>query len=176
MKIYQLKGFWPLILILLPVPVPGQDILYKKDSTILNVSIKEFDGRTIKFTNPADPAGKTWYLSKSVLDSLTFGGKTVNFPDNSPGTKLRTIKRNYLHSDMVNTMSGMINLDYERISGSGQTGFVAGILLNDTGSSIFFQQSCFIPYPAGKIEKDEYGVKDSKDLPNVPGNRINRIY
>lgn len=130
MKIFQLIGFWPLVVILLPVPIQGQDILYKKDSSILNVSIKEFDGRTIKFTNPADPEEKTWYLSKSALDSLKFEGKSVHFLDISPEVKLRTINRNYLHSEMGNSLSGMINLDYERVAESGRTSYVAGILIN----------------------------------------------
>jgi hypothetical protein len=134
MKKLQFRNFIFLLLLLVPGKAFCQDdILYRKDSKVLIVSIKAFDGKTIRYQIPGDTAGQTYYISNSVLDSLrNKDGKSVNFTQeqNITNIPLKKTGRNYFSVELVNLFTGKPNLEYERISGTGGTGFIIGFLIN----------------------------------------------
>lgn len=131
MKILPIRGI--LFFLLLPIPgiMSGQDILFKKDSTLLKVKIVNFSGKTVKYNLPGDSAGIYHFMSTSLLDSLNFNGeRAIVFMNALYNKPLKRMDRNYLSTEMVNLFTGKANLDYERISETGKTAFVAGFLFN----------------------------------------------
>jgi hypothetical protein len=134
MKNFQSKGILlSLFLLLMPGITFGQDILYKKDSTSVKVNIISFNGKTVKYQIPGDTSGYFHFLSKSVLDSLKYSdGKSINLTYGSNIQELppKRTDRNYFSTELVNLFTGKPNLDYERISENGKTGFVTGLLIN----------------------------------------------
>jgi hypothetical protein len=133
MKIYSFSIILFSLFFLIPVRILSQDIIYKNDSTILKVIIKDSSGNTIIFQSFGDTTGTIYYLSKSVLDSIKYeDGKSIHFPYSSvlkePEPKL--VNRNYLNVELVGTLAGQLNLDYESIFKNGRAGIVAGFLIN----------------------------------------------
>lgn len=114
---------------IISVESPGQDILYKKDGSTLIVKIISSDSPTITYQIPGDSAGYIHYISKSALDSLRFSkGTSLLFPyKESP---VPQIKRNYIGTDMYNTLLGNLNLSFERMSVSGNKSIIAGVHVN----------------------------------------------
>jgi len=109
----------------------SQDILYKKDSTIVKVNITDFNGKTVTYQTPGDSLRRTHYISKSVLDSLTYqNGKSLSFPFQYKDPVPHIIKRNYFSVDIFNLAFKNPNIWYERISESGRRNFVAELLIN----------------------------------------------
>lgn len=134
MKKLQFKDVLFFLLLLVPeIAFSQDDLLFRKDSTTLKVNIKNFDGETIMYQIPGDPAGISHFISNSVLDSLKYGdGKSVDFTHDHiiKEVPLYMTNRNYLSTELVNLLTGKPNLDYERISKTGKTGFVIGLLIN----------------------------------------------
>jgi len=133
MKIFQFKGVWFSLLLLIPGITFSQDILYKKDSTSMKVKIISFDANTIKYQIPGDSSGYFHFISKSVLDSLKYSeGKSLDFTFSSNIQEVppKITGRNYFSTELVNLFTGKLYLDYERISKDGKTGFVTGLLIN----------------------------------------------
>ena len=134
MKKLQIKHVIFFLLLVIPDIAFGQDdFLFKKDSTILKVNIKNFDGKTIMYQIPGDPAGISYFISESVLDSIKYGdGKLVDFTLEHiiNEVPLQMSGRNYFSTELVNLLTGKPNLEYERISKTGNTGFVIGLLIN----------------------------------------------
>jgi len=133
MKKLPLKGVLLFLLPLIPCTLLSQDILYKKDAASVKVHIISFNGKTIKYQIPGDSSGYFHFLSTSVLDSLKYNdGKSLDFTNGSniqePPSK--KTDRNYFSTELVNLFTGKPNLDYERISKNGKTGFVSGLLIN----------------------------------------------
>lgn len=131
MKILKLRSI--LFLLFLPIPsiTSGQDILYKKDSTLLKVTIVDLTGKTIKYKSAGDPAGTYHLISTSLLDSINYNGnKAIVFMNALNNKPLKRMDRNYLSTELFNLFTGKANLDYERISKTGKTAFVAGFLFN----------------------------------------------
>lgn len=117
------------MLILLSGRAFSQDIIYKTDGTVMNIDILSIDGRSIKYRLPGDDSGKMYYLSISVIDSLmdtSLGG--VTFPKHD--VTINRIKRNYIGTDLYNTMFRNVNLSFERLSPSGNRGFSIELLIN----------------------------------------------
>jgi len=131
MKILQLRGV--LFFLLLPISgiLSGQDILYKKDSTLLKVKIVDLSGKTVKYKLAGDSEGTYHLMSTSLLDSLNYSGnKAIAFMNALDNKPLKRMDRNYLSTELFNLFTGKANLDYERISKTGKTAFVAGFLFN----------------------------------------------
>jgi DNA-dependent RNA polymerase auxiliary subunit epsilon len=128
MKIFQ-TGSALAFFLSISFPVFSQDVIYKKDSVVLRAEIIEFSGNTLIFKLPGE--SKTFYLSKSVLDSLRYGnGRSVDLSIKENQPEKRLISRNYFNTELVNLLSGKINIDYERMSETGRTGFTGGLLIN----------------------------------------------
>jgi hypothetical protein len=109
----------------------SQDILYKKDSTIVKVNIMEFNGKTVTYQTPGDSLRRTYYISKSVLDSLTYqNGKSLSFPFQNKDTVPHLIKRNFIGVDIVNLAKGKPNIWYELMSRNSKISFVGELLIN----------------------------------------------
>lgn len=133
MKIFQIAGVVFFLFFSLPDHSFSQDLLFLKDTTVLKVIIKDFDGKTVKYEIPGDSLGITYYLSKSALDSLKYvDGKSFDFTRTSGIWELpkKLITRNYLSVEMINLFTGKPNIDFERFSKTGRTGFVIGFLIN----------------------------------------------
>lgn len=132
MKKYQLKSV--IFLLLLPVAAIGfsQDILYKKDSTSPKVKIINFTGKTVKYQLVGDSTGINYFISTSLLDSLKYNGiKAIVFMDTSNFTEpLIKTDRNYFSTEFINLFTGKAYLDYERVSETGKTSFVTGLMIN----------------------------------------------
>lgn len=129
MKKLHIEGFWMFLLLSLPLISSSQDVLYKKGKGSINVNILNFDGNIIQYNIPGESQTNTYYLGKSELDSLYYQGKSIRFTALVIKTK-KAGSRNYLSTELINTFSGKINLDYERISRSARTGFTGGLLFN----------------------------------------------
>lgn len=133
MKTFQIPVVLFLFLCALPDLISGQDILYKKDATTVKVNVKNFDGTTIIYQIPGEFPEKTYYLSKTMLDSLQYSdGKSLNFtsPTSIKEIPPKMISRNYVGPELVNLFTGKGNLEFERMSETGRRGFVAGLLIN----------------------------------------------
>ncbi len=134
MKKLQSKDILFFLLLLVPgIAFSQDDLLFRKDSTTLKVNIKNFDGETIMYQFPGDPAGISHFISSSVLDSLKYDdGKSIDFTHDHiiKEVPLRMTGRNYFSTELVNLLTGKPNLDYERISKTGKTGFEIGLLIN----------------------------------------------
>lgn len=122
-----------LVQILLPEKSFSQDILYKKDSSVLKVNILDFDANIIRYKIPQDSLNRTFYLNLSEVDSLTYyNGESLDFTFNKANDELspKQINRNYLGSELFNTITRKPYLIYERLSKTGHTGFEIGFLYN----------------------------------------------
>lgn len=109
----------------------SQDVLYKKDSTVFRVNIKDFDGKTLLYQIPGDSPGRIHYLSKSVLDSLKYiDGKSLSFPSVNNDLSQHFIKRNFIGIDIFNIINGKKNIWYERMSKSGRRSYFAELFFN----------------------------------------------
>ena len=108
-----------------------QDLLYKKDSTVVRVNIENFDGKTLIYQILNDSTGRKHYLSKSVLDSLKYmDGKSLSFPSPNNDLLQHFIKRNFIGINIINTLNGKKNIWYERISESGRRSYFAELFFN----------------------------------------------
>ncbi len=106
-----------------------QDRIYRNDGTVLNVQIISIENQTIRYRLPDGSPGRIFYLSSLVIDSISHeNGTTQTFL--KPDIPSRTIKRNYVGTDLFNTCFGNPNITYERLSPSGITGFYAELLIN----------------------------------------------
>jgi hypothetical protein len=129
MKITGHTSILLLMLILLSGRTFAQDLIYRTDGNIMNVDVVSIDGGTIKYRLPGDVSGKLYYLGITVIDSLKDAGLgTITFPKyDDPVSR---IKRNYIGTDLYNTMFRNVNLSFERLSPSGSTGFSVELLIN----------------------------------------------
>jgi len=129
MKIKHFSPVLILMLILLSGRAFSQDIIYKTDGTVMNVEITSIDGMAIKYRLPGDSSGKMYYLSISVIDSLRDAGMgSATFPKRD--VPVSRIKRNYIGTDLYNTMFQNLNLSFEQLSPSGSTSFSVELLIN----------------------------------------------
>ncbi len=129
MKILHYSAVLFLILFLLSGRTLCQDIIYKTDGTVMSIDVVSIDGGTIIYKLPGDVSGKLYYLGISVIDSLkdaSLGGVTFPKQDVTVGR----IKRNYIGTDLYNTMFRNVNLSFERLSPSGNTSFSVELLIN----------------------------------------------
>ena len=129
MNRFQFKGIYVFLLFTTTIQSFSQDILFIKDSGRLQAYIIDFSGLVVAYRLPGEPDSKTHYLSKSEIDSLHYGGKSLHFNTLNSEVLLKT-KRNYLNTELINSISGKLNIDYERISENGRTGLIAGLLVN----------------------------------------------
>ena len=133
MESFQFKGTLFFLLLIIPGTVLSQDILYKKNSTSLKVKNIYVNENTIKYQIHGDSSGYYHFISRSTLDSLKYeGGKSLDFTHDAKTQEppVKKTDRNYFSTELVNLFSGKTYLDYERISKSGKTGFVTGLLIN----------------------------------------------
>ncbi len=129
MKITGHSSILILMLIMLSGRAFSQDIIYKTDGTVMNIDFISIDGATIKYRLPGDVSGKLYYLGITVIDSLKDAGmRTITFPKQSDPVSL--VKRNYIGTDLYNTMFRNLNLSFERLSPSGNTSFSVELLIN----------------------------------------------
>lgn len=106
-----------------------QDKVYRSDGTVITVHIVSIDRQTISYRLPGDSSDTLYYLSSSIIDSLSYeDGRTVTYPRNYVPAK--TIKRNYVGTDLYNTCLGNPNISFERLSASGTKGFTVELLIN----------------------------------------------
>lgn len=133
MNIFKFTSVLFFFLMSISVQVFTQDILYKKDSTILQVNVINFNGNTITYKIPEDSLEKIFYLSKSALDSLKYrDGQSLDFTDLARIEELQPkhLNRNYFNFQIINLLWGKLNFDYERISKTGRSSIVAGLFIN----------------------------------------------
>jgi hypothetical protein len=131
MKSIQFKSVLFCYLFFISGQLYSQDILYKKDTTIVKVNITDFNGKTVTYQTPGDSLRRTHYISKSVLDSLTYqNGKSLSFSFQNKDLVPHLIKRNFISVDIFNLAFKNPNIWYERISESGRRSFVAELLIN----------------------------------------------
>jgi hypothetical protein len=109
----------------------SQDVLYKKDSTVVRVNIKDYDGKTLLYQLPGDSSGRIHYMSKSVLDSLKYiDGKSLSFLSVNNDLSQHVIKKNFIGIGIINIINGKKNIWYERISESGRRSYFAELFFN----------------------------------------------
>lgn len=133
MKIFKFSGSLFFILLLIPEQVFTQDILYKKDSTVLKVNIIDSKGKTIIYKIPGDSLEKTYSLSKLMLDSLRYSkGELLDFTRElrTKEPSIKQLYRNYFNFQMISLRWGKLNFDYERISKTGKSSIVSGLFIN----------------------------------------------
>ena len=109
-----------------------QDIVFKKDGTILNASIKSFDGKTIIYEVPGDTTHLKYYLSSSLTDSLKYSdGRKTNFrlSDEKHQQPKHDLK-NYLELDAFHLWFGDPYITYERLSSDGRNSFLTALFVN----------------------------------------------
>jgi len=108
-----------------------QDLVYKKDSTVARVNIKDFNGKTLLYQVPGDSSGRIHYISKSLLDSLKYtDGRSIGFPVVNNILSQHLIKRNYIGVDIFNLAFSNPNIWYERMLENGRRSIVAELLIN----------------------------------------------
>ena len=131
MKLLQLLSILFCYLFFTSGQLYSQDVLYKKDSTVVRVNIKDFEGKTLLYQIPGDSLGRIHYLSKSVLDSLKYSdGKSLSFPSVNNDLLQHFIKRNFIGVDIINIINGKKNIWYERISENGRRSYFAELFIN----------------------------------------------
>jgi hypothetical protein len=137
MKLFRLLSVLFCYLFFASGQLYSQDVLYKKDSTVVRVNIKDFDGKTLLYQIPGDSLGRIHYLSKSVLDSLNYiDGKSLSFPSVNNDLSQHFIKRNFIGIDIINIINGKKNIWYERISGNGRRSYFAELFVNSEPKEI----------------------------------------
>lgn len=143
MKKFQPKSLLFFLLIQIPAIVFSQDILYKKDNTTQKVSILDFTGKIVKYQLAGDSTGTKHFISTSLLDSLKYtGAETIVFLDASIFMEpLKKTDRNYFSTELINLFTGKACLDYERVSKTGKSSFVTGIMVNfNTTNDNFWEE------------------------------------
>ncbi len=131
MKKFQFLSVLLLVLFSNSGQLNCQDILYKKDKTVLKVNILDFNGRTVTYRSSDEATGEIHYISKSVLDSIKYPDgrlfKLTTLPITPPP---RQIPVNSLGVELNNLFHTNFNLSYERMAQNGRTSLVAGLLIN----------------------------------------------
>ena len=129
MKTYLFSGFLCLMLVLTAEKAEGQDVLYRSDGTTLQIKIVAIKGSTIEYRFPGDTTGRVFYNSSAILDSLRYEqGATVTFIKHE--TRVRRLPANYIGVDLFDALFRNINISFERISASGNTGLTAELFIN----------------------------------------------
>ena len=118
-----------LMLFLLPGRAFAQDIVYRGDGTVMSIDIVSIDGGTIIYKLPGDDSGKLHYLGISIVDSLKYDGMEA-VAISKHDVPVSRIKRNYIGTDLYNLLFSNLNLSFERLSPSGNTGFSVEFLVN----------------------------------------------
>lgn len=139
MRQFQKISVFLLAFLSATVSLSAQDLLYKKDATILNVKILSFQDNAVMYSIPGDTTMKTWQISTEVLDSIISSeGKVIwrRIPETYTPEE---IKRNYLGIDLMESFVSWfydfsigpndLHFSYERISKSGKTSFSAEYLV-----------------------------------------------
>lgn len=129
----QVKIVLYLLIFLVSEQISGQDLLYKKDSKVLKVKMINIDEEIISYQIEGDSSGTAFYLGKSLVDSIKYSdGKIVEMSGTDKILKLplKITPRNNFSTEFYNLFTGKVNLEYERISKTGRTGFVTGVLIN----------------------------------------------
>jgi len=125
--------FTCLILVLSSGIINSQDLVYKKDSSVLKVTIKSFDGKTIIYQGSGDDRNFSYYLSAILVDSIKYSdGRKLDLshPVEVKTSKTRRIPRNYLDVEMISLLSGNPFVTYEKLTANGKAGFLAGFLIS----------------------------------------------
>ncbi len=163
MRIFKLLSVLFFFLALISVQVFSQDILFKKDSSIVKVNIIDFDGKSITYKIPGESPDRIYYLSKSILDSLKWKSIDFTFASGIREPEPRQISRNSLNVEIVNTLAGMLNLNYERLFKTGRVGFVAGLLINTNSYKLHpLERMTYSPfYFSGRVEINWYPFNNS---------------
>jgi hypothetical protein len=131
LKIFRLISVLFCYLFVISGQLCCQDLLYKRDSTIVRVNIKDFNGKTLLYQVPGDSSGRIHYISKSTLDSLKYtDGRSLGFPVVNSVLSQHLIKRNYIGVDIFNLAFSNPNIWYERMSENGRRSIVAELLVN----------------------------------------------
>lgn len=115
---------------ILPGTLCGQAVIYKKDCVKIFTDSISYNAQEATFTVAGDTTGGIHHLILPVIDSIAFpDGRTVVFetPAVPPPEK---IKRNYLSTDIYNTVFRNINIRFEHLSVDGITGFYTAALAN----------------------------------------------
>lgn len=152
MKPFQVIGVL-IVLLLQPAYLSfSQDIIYRKNTGSGNVKIISISGKIIIYEIPGDSSGIAYHISNSQLDSLRYSdGKLVDFttiPD-IINIKQRLVTRNYVGTELINSLSGRPNFEFERLSASGKTGYVIGFLTNTNrqkGDNTYEHQTLYFTY------------------------------
>jgi hypothetical protein len=124
-------------LLFLPGTILSQDILFKKDSSVLRVKIQDFDGKTVVYLFPGDSSKIIYHLSASALDSLKYGnGQSIQILSSSAINNVpeKILLRNFFTVEIVSFFAGKVAIDFERSSPNGSPSFVAGLFIN-TGAT-----------------------------------------
>lgn len=129
MKITYLSASICLILTLMTGRTFCQDKIYRTDGTVSSVQIISIERNTISYRLPGDRPGVLYSLSSSIVDSLSYAnGVTRYYPRKE--IPARTIKRNYVGTDLFNDAFGIANISFERLSASGTRGFTAELMID----------------------------------------------
>jgi hypothetical protein len=110
-----------------------QDLIYRKDKTVLNVRIRKFDNKTIIYQVPADSVQFNYFMSSLLADSLKYSdGLRVNLTTvtETPYQISKKVPRNYFDFDLMSLSWGNYYINYERLFADGRNSFNAGFFSN----------------------------------------------
>lgn len=105
-----------------------------KDSSILKINIKSFDGKTIIYQVADESNNFSYYMSAILVDSISYSdGRKVDLshPIEVKISKTKIIPRNYLDVEMISLLSGNPFITYEKLTLNGKTGFLAGFYISN---------------------------------------------
>lgn len=152
MKPFQVFSILIVLLLQLPQSAFSQDILYRKNNGAEIVKVKSINGKIITYQIPGDSLGITYNIGYSLLDSLKYSdGKSVDFSNIADTNNIKPglVSRNYIFSELINSLSGKPNIEFERLSASGRTGYVVGFLTNTNRQKVdhtYERQTIFLTY------------------------------
>jgi len=140
MKTFKLINVFFSAVLFIHGSISAQDLLYKKDSTILKADIVSADQKTVTYKTPGQSMDILHYMSKTVIDSIIFNdGRTLRF-QNQELPLQQEIKRNYFGIDFFNTFFNIevdfiiglnnLHLSYERIFATGDKSLWVELLFN----------------------------------------------
>ncbi|GEM_PF-2895753 len=133
MKPFQVIGVLIALLLQLPQHSFSQDILYRKKNSGEIVKIKSIKGKVIIYEIPGDSSSIAYHIGSSQLDSIRYSdGKLVDYSNIADTIKIETrlVSRNYIGTELINSFSAKPNIEFERLTASGRTGYVIGFLIN----------------------------------------------
>ena len=120
--------------------IQAQDLLYRRDATVISAMVITIEPGTITYRIPSDSTQNVYLIGTEALDSIISAEGKKKWQSDFGVQPRQEIKRNYFGIDLLESFitwevdfrvaPNNLHLYYEHISSSGRTSFALEYLIN----------------------------------------------